>query len=80
VCFKKKKSDTKMAFIDIFQTQVIVTTKRKRERDSSIIFRVRTERKNMSGSKGLIDSTLSLGKKFSTEEQKANKNEKKSII
>ncbi len=69
-----------MAFIDIFQTQVIVTTKRKRERDSSIIFRVRTERKNMSGSKGLIDSTLSLGKKFSTEEQKANKNEKKSII
>jgi sugar lactone lactonase YvrE len=52
VCFKKKKGDLKMAVIDIFQTQLVVTTECKRER-FIYFFRVRTERKNMSGSKGL---------------------------
>jgi hypothetical protein len=32
VCFKKKKGDLKMAVIDIFQTQLVVTTECKRER------------------------------------------------
>jgi hypothetical protein len=36
-----------------FKTQLIVMTERRRERDSSIFFRTRAERKKMLGLKGL---------------------------